>query len=53
MSNYFKGKIDGELLAKAYHITALRGMLEDEECYLSDNYTKEGLVLAGLKEENK
>lgn len=28
MSNYSKGKIDGELLAKAYHIIALRGMVE-------------------------
>ena len=52
MSNYSKGKIDGELLAKAYHIIALRGMVEDDECDFGD-YTKEGLVLAGLKEEKK
>ena len=50
-SNYVKGKIDGELLAKAYHailqlVQANRQMRE-----LFPSFTKEGLILAGLAVE--
>lgn len=52
MSNHLKGKVNGELLAKAYHIYALRDKLENEELCL-DNYTQEALELVGLKDMNK
>ena len=52
MSNYLKGNIDGELLAKAYHIFALRAQLNKKECYLN-YFAKETLELAGLKDEKK
>lgn len=52
MSNHLKGKIDGELLAKAYHIFALRDKLKEEERCLNE-FTQEALILADLRQEKK
>ena len=51
LSNYYKGKIDEELLLNAYFI--LRSELVADRESTLNLYTEEGAVLAGLKDDEK
>ena len=50
-SNYVKGKIDGELLAVAYHNILQLVQANRQRRELFSRFTKEGLILAGLAVE--
>ena len=50
-SNFIKGKIDGELLALAYHNILQAEQASRQRRELFSSFTKEGLILAGLVAE--
>ncbi len=50
-SNFVKGKIDGELLAVAYHNILQLVQADRQRRELFSSFTKEGLILAGLAVE--
>ena len=50
-SNYIKGKIDGELLALAYHTILQLVQADRQRRELFSRFTKEGVILAGLAVE--